>query len=228
MFVTMSKDAKRARPTRPRPLPKRPTLDLSEIERQAAPSETYPALAEPLAIELANTLFTTSGRPFDALTTPAALARWLQTNAERIDQAPPRKLGAGELERLRELRGLIRALLATVVDGESVPAATLRRLNQLAALTAFTRRLQWPAGEAPKAHLSLSGSSRIDALLALVAQDAIDVLGGSGAGRQRRCEAPGCINYYLKDHPRREWCSSKCGNRVRVGRHYQRTHPTRS
>lgn len=228
MFVTMSEELLRARQTRAQPLPERATLEIPEIERQAAPSDTYPALGEPLAIELANTLFTGSGRPFDALTTPAALTRWLQTNAERIDLAPPRKLGAGDLGRVRELRVLIRALLATVVDGDSAPAATVRRLNQLAAITPFTRRLQWPAGAAPKAHLSLSSAGRLDALLALLAQNAIDVLGGSGAGRLRRCEAPGCINYYLKDHPRREWCSPKCGNRVRVGRHYQRTHHTRS
>ncbi|HZC54088.1 MAG TPA: CGNR zinc finger domain-containing protein [Mycobacterium sp.] len=56
----------------------------------------------------------------------------------------------------------------------------------------------------------------------------MDVLGGSGAGRLRCCEAPGCINYYLKDHPRRSWCSPKCGNRVRIAHHNERTPGTRS
>jgi predicted RNA-binding Zn ribbon-like protein len=200
----------------------------TQIEQQATPSDTYPALGEPLAIEFANTLFTDSGRPLDALTTPAALTRWLQTNTERIDPPPPRKLGAGDLERARELRVIIRALLATVVDGDPRPAATVKRLNQLAALAPFTPRLHWPEGGPPKAHLSLSGAGRLDALFAVLAQSAIDVLGGSGAGRLRRCEAPGCITYYLKDHPRRGWCSPKCGNRVRVARHYQRTHRTGS
>ena len=95
-------------------------------------------------------------------------------------------------------------------------------------LAPFTARLHWPAGKPPKAHLSLSGAGHLDALLALVAQSAIDVLGGSGAGRLRRCEAPGCINYYLKDHARRAWCSPRCGNRVRVARHYERARRTRS
>jgi predicted RNA-binding Zn ribbon-like protein len=199
-----------------------------QIEQQATPSDTYPALGEPLAIELANTLFTDSGQPLDALTTPAALTRWLQTNAERIDPPPPRRLSAGDLERARELRAIIRALLATAVNGDPPRAATVRRLNQIAALAPFTARLHWSAGEPPKAHLSVSGAGRLNALLALLAHSAIDVLGGSGAGRLRRCEAPGCINYYLKDHPRREWCSPKCGNRVRVARHYQRHRRTGS
>src|SRR5918996_5786192 len=138
------------------------------------PSDTYPTLGEPLAIELANTLFTDGGRPLDALTTPAGLTRWLQTNAERIDPRPPRRLAAGDLERARELRAIIRALLAAAVDGDPPRAATVRRLNQLAALAPFTARLHWSAGEPPKARLSLSGAGRLDALLA---QSAIDVLG---------------------------------------------------
>jgi predicted RNA-binding Zn ribbon-like protein len=200
----------------------------SQIEQQVTPSDTYPALGEPLAIELANTLFTDGGKPLDALTTPAALGRWLNTNAERIDPPPPRRLSAGDPVRARELRAIIRALLGSAVDGDPPPAATVRRLNRLAALAPFTPRLDWPAGEPPKARLSPSGADRLDALLALLAQSAIDVLGGSGAGQLRRCQAPGCINYYLKDHPRRAWCSPKCGNRVRVARHYRRTRRTRS
>ena len=132
------------------------------------------------------------------------------------------RVRAGDLERARELRAIIRALLAKAVDGDPPPTATVRRLNELAALAPITARLRWTSDEPPKAHLSLPGAGRLDALLALLAQSAIDVLGGSGAGRLRRCEAPGCINYYLKDHPRRAWCSPKCGNRVRVARHYQR------
>ncbi|HEY0690395.1 MAG TPA: CGNR zinc finger domain-containing protein [Kribbella sp.] len=26
----------------------------------------------------------------------------------------------------------------------------------------------------------------------------------------------------MKDHPRREWCSTTCGNRARAARHYAR------
>ena len=222
MFETMRYEALPERRARLQPLSGRAGAERPHVEQQVAPSDTYPALGEPLAIEFANTLFTDGGRPLDALTTSAALTRWLQTNAERIDAPLPRRPGAGGLERARELRATVRALLAKAVDGDPPPAATVRRLNELAALAPITARLRWTSDEPPKAHLSLPGAGRLDALLALLAQSAIDVLGGSGAGRLRRCEAPGCINYYLKDHPRRAWCSPKCGNRVRVARHYQR------
>ena len=37
-----------------------------------------------------------------------------------------------------------------------------------------------------------------------------------------RVHAPGCVLYFIKDHPRREWCSTACGNRARAARHYAR------
>lgn len=200
-----------------------PRVAEQDLKQQAVPSDTYPVLDEPLAIEFANTLFTTAARPLDALTSQMALRRWLDVNAERIDTPSPRRLTAGDLERALELREIIRVLFACAVADDPPPAGSVQHLNQIAALDPITPRLHWTAAEPPKAHPSLSRLGRVDALFALLAQSAIDVLGGSGAGRLRRCEAPGCINYYLKDHPRREWCSPKCGNRVRAARHYQRT-----
>lgn len=38
----------------------------------------------------------------------------------------------------------------------------------------------------------------------------------------RACLAPGCVLYFVKDHPRRAWCSTTCGNRERAARHYAR------
>jgi predicted RNA-binding Zn ribbon-like protein len=33
---------------------------------------------------------------------------------------------------------------------------------------------------------------------------------------------PNCVLFFIKDHPRREWCSPGCGNRARVAHHYDR------
>jgi predicted RNA-binding Zn ribbon-like protein len=55
-----------------------------------------------------------------------------------------------------------------------------------------------------------------------LARDAIDLLTGTTAGDLRACGAPGCILLFVKDHPRREWCSNACGNRARQARHYER------
>jgi predicted RNA-binding Zn ribbon-like protein len=60
------------------------------------------------------------------------------------------------------------------------------------------------------------------ATLAAVATEAIDLLTGPDAQLLRACHAPGCVIYFVKDHSRREWCSTACGNRVRAARHYSR------
>ena len=44
------------------------------------------------------------------------------------------------------------------------------------------------------------------------------------ANLARATHAPGCVLYFVQDHPRREWCSTACGNRARVARHYDRHH----
>ncbi|HEY0937513.1 MAG TPA: CGNR zinc finger domain-containing protein, partial [Trebonia sp.] len=62
----------------------------------------------------------------------------------------------------------------------------------------------------------------VTAGLAQVAALAVELLGGPGAGELRACYAPGCVLYFVKTHPRREWCSVACGNRTRAARHYQK------
>jgi predicted RNA-binding Zn ribbon-like protein len=62
----------------------------------------------------------------------------------------------------------------------------------------------------------------VAAALSLLAVESIDLLTGAAAGSLRACHAPGCVLYFVKDHPRREWCSTACGNRARAARHYRR------
>jgi predicted RNA-binding Zn ribbon-like protein len=66
-------------------------------------------------------------------------------------------------------------------------------------------------------------------ILAACAASAIELLTGPDRDALRACGAPGCALLFLKDHPRRAWCSTACGNRARQARHYARTrgrHPT--
>jgi predicted RNA-binding Zn ribbon-like protein len=43
-------------------------------------------------------------------------------------------------------------------------------------------------------------------------------VGGQLQPDLRACGAPGCVLMFVKDHPRREWCSVACGNRARQAR----------
>lgn len=59
-------------------------------------------------------------------------------------------------------------------------------------------------------------------VLASIAQQSIGLLTGEDQRRLRACRAPGCVQYFVKDRLRPEWCSSSCGNRARAARHYRR------
>jgi len=63
----------------------------------------------------------------------------------------------------------------------------------------------------------------LPASLGMVAAQIVDLL--TEPGRLRACQAPGCVLYFVRDHPRREWCSTTYGNRARAARHYRRHHP---
>ena len=81
--------------------------------------------------------------------------------------------------------------------------------------------LRWPAGGHPSA-TSVTPAGPVPALVGLLAADGIVVLGGAH-GPVRACEAPSCVLYFVRTHPRQEWCSPSCGNRARVARHYRAT-----
>ncbi|MFD0305713.1 CGNR zinc finger domain-containing protein [Streptomyces sp. NPDC127119] len=60
------------------------------------------------------------------------------------------------------------------------------------------------------------------ALASALARAAIAFLASPDRQRLRACHAPRCVRYFLKDHPRQEWCKPSCGNRARVARHHER------
>ena len=185
---------------------------------------------EPLPVRLMSTIWADADGPHDDLRTAADVNDWL--DAVGVDRA-----GAlateGELGTARALRDAVR-LLAAHVTGDNRPGAAAATAVVAAALD----QLNVTAAELPAPRLALSdgrlelalpgGSSPVTTGLAQVAGQAVALLGGEDAGRLRACYAPGCVLYFVKTLPRREWCSVACGNRVRAARHYQRARDHKS
>ena len=65
-------------------------------------------------------------------------------------------------------------------------------------------------------------ATRADVVLGALAADTIDLLTGPTRTDLRACGAAGCVLVFVKQHPRRQWCSNACGNRTRQARHYRR------
>ena len=127
---------------------------------------------------------------------------------------------AGAADALRGLRDALRVLAADrTADPRPVAsrdrdrvAEAVATLNATAALapawpTLVDGRVEWAS--------AAEGDARAAGELAA---HAVHFLAGDP--ELRACLAPGCVLYFVKDHPRRAWCSTACGNRERAARHY--------
>jgi predicted RNA-binding Zn ribbon-like protein len=186
----------------------------------------FPLLGEPLPVELANTRFARRGVLVDGLTTRGDLLAWLVSHREDFPAAIDLDAAGQclELEDVGALRDLLRELFAAVVAGTRPADAAIAALNRLARQAPAAPQLDWPPEPGRQSSVSLhpTGDDPAAAVLAELARATIRLLGGPDRERLRICQAPGCVLFYVKQHPRREWCSPACGNRARAARHYYR------
>lgn len=149
---------------------------------------------------------------FDRLPDTEALAAWFA--AAGLALAPSSEVSTTDLRNARELREAIYRLLRT----DRASSSDVDIVNRWAALPAAPRQLRATkqgliaelAGAAPRA------------LLACIAQDSVDLLGGPEAARVRECANPRCSLLFL-DTSRaaaRRWCSmATCGSRDKMSRY---------
>ncbi|MFJ5293009.1 CGNR zinc finger domain-containing protein [Streptomyces sp. NPDC088348] len=195
-----------------------------------------PLLGEPLPVELMNTIWADRDGVHDALRDPEGTRAWLHAVSSRIDLMTPDALDTlttSDLDslggRLVGLRDALRRLAAEATeDPRRAAASDIRELE--AAVTALNRAagdtphwsaLSWKPDQEPSRHVRTGGQTA-SAAVSAIAEDAITLFSQGTRQHLRACLAPGCVLYFLKNHPRREWCSAGCGNRARSARHYQR------
>ncbi len=185
------------------------------------PGYSGPLRDEPLAIELHNTIYAAGGEVVDGLAQPASARAWLAELAGRLPEGGERS-GPKPAE-LVALRDAVRAALHAVLEGVPCDPAVLDTINRAGARAPTSPRVIWRPGAEPVAATDHHGAGRADVVISAFAADAIELLTGPQLEDLRACGAPGCVLLFLKDHPRREWCSNACGNRARQARHYHRT-----
>jgi predicted RNA-binding Zn ribbon-like protein len=183
---------------------------------------------EPIPVRLMNTIWADRHGVHDSLLTRGHLAEWLRLAGAT---AEPVQVTDAEFAAGRDMRDALRRLAALLTEDSRPGAASalddlavaVRRVNSLAR-TARGPMLRLGGGLLTR-DLSSQGRTGREALAA-VAAEAVDFLTGADAPLLRACHAPGCVLYFVKDHPRREWCSTACGNRARAARHYARHRAT--
>jgi predicted RNA-binding Zn ribbon-like protein len=174
-----------------------------------------------VAVDLANTTAAgPDGRLVDLLDSPAALAGWFE--AAGLGDPGAHKLS---LERVRNLRGNVRALLESAIDGREPPRADLRAVNALLSLDARSRRLTFDGGIL-RDEVSPLRPRRAASPLVAIARSLADAVAGAGGSPLKRCANPGCVLLFrdVSKNRGRRWCSmAGCGNRHKVAEHYRRS-----
>jgi predicted RNA-binding Zn ribbon-like protein len=195
-----------------------------------------PMLGEPLPVELMNTIWADRDGVHDALSETTGAMAWLQAVAPRLGVVTGPEPGARDdrdtvriARQLVTLRDALRRLAAEATGDPRPGAASaasplgdaVSAVNRASATVPRWLALAWAPGGTPT-RLTRTGGHAAAAAISVIAEEAISLLTQDSRLRLRACLAPGCVLYFLKDHPRREWCSASCGNRARAARHYQR------
>ncbi len=168
-----------------------------------------PLLGEPLALDLLNTQWLTTGTPVDLLATQAGTEAWLAARRTAATAAP------GTRQALVQARQAIRDVLC----GQG-GAAARDRLNTV--LGHGRLRLSLGPDMSPQQALEVDDPAWRPAVMA--AANLLELL-AEAPGRIRRCQHPACVLWFYDTtrNGTRRWCSmAGCGNRAKAQRHYNR------
>lgn len=182
---------------------------------------TWALPAEPRPVRLMNTMWADRRGVHDALRTAADLGAWLGATGLDDGGAAP---SVADLAAAQELRSALRRLAAARTGDARRDAAS--PMQDIGTAVSVVNRT---AGTLPAPSLLWTGTdlerpsipTDAPAAFARLATEAVELLTHS-TWPLRACLAPGCVLYFVRDHPRREWCSAACGNRARVARHFAR------
>lgn len=183
-------------------------------------SEAIPLIGEPLALDLVNTRQAVA----DLLTTSAGLRAWLELQAARFPPAQEfvgATLTEADLTAVRALRERVASAVDHVRHDRRPPPGDLAAINRAQRAAPAVGELVWSGQVVTTVHRR-SGPPGAR-LVGWLAEAAADLIADPAVPRIRQCEADDCVLLFLPAHSRRRWCSAaRCGNRVRVARHYQR------
>lgn len=190
-----------------------------------------PPTGEPLPLDLVNTRPLSGGSRTDLLGTPDRLAAWVARQGDRLGEETSRMdedaeaagpaLAEADLAPVHAVRDHTEAALRALMAGRRPPEAALRGLADAQRAAPAVRAPVWD-GTAVVAPPRRTGPLGVR-LAALLAESAAALLADPLVARVRECAADDCVLLFLPAHPRRRWCSpTRCGNRVRVARHYRR------
>ncbi|WP_029088994.1 CGNR zinc finger domain-containing protein [Brevibacterium album] len=178
-----------------------------------------PGAAEHQSLALVNSVSASARGLHDDLDSPEAARAWLLA---RDLIGPDIVIREYCRKRIIALREDLRELFIAHTGGSTPSPEAVEGLNR--ALTsapgALLLRFDPPAGFTRSADHPVTQA--VEHAMALLAEDAAALLTGREASMLASCGAEGCLWFCLRTHARRQWCSTRCGDRVRAARAYAR------
>jgi predicted RNA-binding Zn ribbon-like protein len=169
------------------------------------------------ALDLANTVTVSAGGEDDLLAPDGEYERWAEAEAAALGWGAERqRLLVDRREQVLRTRADVRRVVGAVVDGGPVPPAAVEELNRLSRAAPEWLELDPSTGRLVRP--GRGGAAAV--LLADYARDALRI--AAGDGEIRRCPAPSCGMFFPPGRRQQRWCSTTCGTRARVARHYAR------
>jgi predicted RNA-binding Zn ribbon-like protein len=168
------------------------------------------------ALDLLATLRDRHRRPLECLRDPADLDRWLALAGLRLTTAA----GEQDVVDARRLREAINGLARAQVAAARPDPDDLRTLNQWARRPPLAPQIGRDLTQ------EWSSEDQVQAALALLAREAVELLTGPERGLIRECEAaPDCSRIYLDRSRgrRRRWCQMEwCGSQAKMAAYRRR------
>ncbi len=172
-----------------------------------------------VALDLVDTVLLAVDPPVDLLETPAQLAKWWELQETRLPAGP-----LPDATATRRLRTAVRDILDSHLAERAPLATSIEDLNAAAAAAPASLRLVL-SGDGLHTETRWHTEYGGNAALAAIARETIELMADpERLDSLRRCANPNCSMLFLAEHKRRQWCiGSRCGNRSRVARHYEKT-----
>jgi predicted RNA-binding Zn ribbon-like protein len=168
-----------------------------------------------LCLDFVDTLGNRRAEPVERLAAPADLDRWF--GAAGLGGPFRRKSTPADLAGARALRNAIFRFAMSIIEEAPLAVKDIQTINRWATRMPLRPTI---AGN----RIQMTAKQPIDAALATIAADAIEVVLGPQRSRIRVC--PECRMVFVDtSRPgRRRWCSSAsgCGNRAKVRAHRSR------
>jgi predicted RNA-binding Zn ribbon-like protein len=179
----------------------------------------FPLFGGRPCLNLTATLGRRHAEPVERIPDDEALVDWLVA-AEVLPPAACVTVPPGRLHQARELRETVYRLVVATMTGLPFARADVARVNAVAARPDLAPQLR-----AGRRVTSWGDRDPVDAALASLARDAVDLVTGRRTSRIRECERADCSLLFFDDSQsgRRRWCSmDRCGNLVKIAGYRRR------